>query len=197
MSVDPAREFHSGYAYGPCNPINGFDSDGAIWKTVGKPAYSNVFWNWVFNFIGGMGESSNKVGRKIYYSANPNPIDIRVRHVTQQWVYDPNASDEVNGRHPFGTRRTIDQTKADERFAKMQYRNLYGDGSTLGWSDNMNWTPQIFDNSYTEIPSVELDYSNLYEPNGYVSFGSPIVENEPEPNGNVEFGELICATCSD
>jgi len=28
--------------------------------------------------------------------------------------------------------------------------------------------------------AVELDYSNLYE-----------------PNGNVEFGEIICATCSD
>lgn len=151
------REFWNSYAYGPGNPVNGYDGDGNVWKTVGKPYYTNVFWNWLFNFIDGMGQSSNTMGRKVYYSANSNPTDIRARHITQQWVYDPNASDEVNGRHPFGTRRTIKQTKADERLAKMQYQNLYGN----------------------------------------VSFGSPIIEYEPEPNGNVEIGELICATCSD
>ncbi|MDO4948021.1 MAG: RHS repeat-associated core domain-containing protein [Fibrobacter sp.] len=197
ISVDAYREFWNSYAYGPGSPVNGYDGDGNVWKTVGKPYYTNVFWNWLFNFIDGMGQSSNTMGRKVYYSANSNPTDIRVRHITQQWVYDPNASDEVNGRHPFGTRRTIKQTKADERLAKMQYQNLYGNGSTLGWSDNMNWTPQIFDNSYKDFPSIELDYSNLYEPNGNASFGSPIIEYEPEPNGNVEIGELICATCSD
>ena len=197
ISVDAYREFWNSYAYGPGSPVNGYDGDGNVWKTVGKPYYTNVFWNWLFNFIDGMGQSSNTMGRKVYYSANSNPTDIRVRHITQQWVYDPNASDEVNGRHPFGTRRAIKQTKADERLAKMQYQNLYGNGSTLGWSDNMNWTPQIFDNSYKDFPSIELDYSNLYEPNGNASFGSPIIEYEPEPNGNVEIGELICATCSD
>ena len=179
ISVDPLREFLSDYAYGPANPINGFDSDGAVWKTVGKPCYTNVFWNWLFNFIGGMGQSSNKMGRKIYYSATSNPTDIRVRHITQKWVYDPNASDEVNGRHPFGTRRTIDQTKIDEMSAKMQYRSLYGDGPMLEWNDNMNWAPQVFDNTLLELESVELDYSNLYEPNGTASFESVTIEDGP------------------
>ena len=179
ISVDPLREFLSDYAYGPANPINGFDSDGAVWKTVGKPYYTNVFWNWLFNFIGGMGQSSNKMGRKIYYSANSNPTDIRVRHITQKWVYDPNASDEVNALHPFGTRRTIDQTKIDEMSAKMQYRSLYGDGPMLEWNDNMNWAPQVFDNSYKEFPSLELDYSNVYEPNGTASFESVTIEDGP------------------
>ena len=179
VSMDPLREFYNSFAYGPANPINGYDYDGNIWKTVGEISYSNVFWNWLYNRLRGMGESSNKAGRKVYYSANSNPEDIRIRHITQQWVYDPNVSDEINGLHPFGTRRVIDQNKVDEASAKRQYQALYSDNSISGWTDNMNWIPQVFDNSYKEFPSIELDYSNVYEPDGKVDV------------------EVICENCID
>src|SRR5574344_2802628 len=58
IAVDPSREFYHSYAYGPANPINGYDSDGRIWKTVGvRKSNVNNFFVWIGNSIGIIGKN--------------------------------------------------------------------------------------------------------------------------------------------
>ena len=178
IAVDPYREFYHSYAYSPANPINGFDNDGRIWKTV-NGYYTNKTMNVLYNAVAIQSKGQSVMGRKTIGPEISNTKDIRVKHIVQEWQYDPNASDEVNGRYPFGTKRTVEQVKMPIDFVIQQFKQDYNvSGSVLyDLSKQEDWTPTVFDNSYKEFDDAILDRSNTYEPDGNVTTGDMICEN--------------------
>ncbi|MCF0180621.1 MAG: hypothetical protein HUJ97_10320, partial [Bacteroidales bacterium] len=180
-SVDPARQFFNSYAYGPANPINGYDSDGEIWRTIGKPYYTNVAENFFYNATAVLEMGSTVMGKTIYAPNINNLQDIRVRNVVQQWEYDPNASAEENARHNYHAKRVIQQVKVDKTMEIDDFMRRRNETTIplYNTQEKMGWMPFVFD----EEPLEMNDF--------------PVDENAYEPNGNVEAGDVLeCDNCS-
>ena len=177
IAVDPYREFYHSYAYSPANPINGFDNDGRIWKTV-NGYYTNKTMNVLYNAVAIQSKGQSVMGRKTIGPEISNTKDIRVKHIVQEWQYDPNASDEVNGRYPFGTKRTVEQVKIPQSIAIQNFKDLYNaDAVLFDNTQNTTWDPWVFDNTYKDFPDVRL--------------------TAPESDIKIEIGDMICDNCSE
>ncbi len=186
IAVDPYREFYHSYAYGPANPINGFDSDGRIWKTVGNPFFSNQIPNFFTNYLPWLEKGQTIMGKTSIGLKSSNGSDVRVRHIVQRWEYDPNASDEINSRHSIGTLRIINQVllKRDEamRLFQMEYAVEYADMRSI-WYDSSQeewWHPTVFNDTYHENGNAIM-----------------IPPQEQESQIKITIGEMTCDNCTE
>ena len=186
IAVDPYREFYHSYAYGPANPINGFDSDGRIWVNVGNPFFSNQIPNFFTNYLPWLEKGQTIMGKTSIGLKSSNGSDVRVRHIVQRWEYDPNASDEINSRHSIGTLRIINQVllKRDEamRLFQMEYAVEYADMRSI-WYDSSQeewWHPTIFNDTYHENGNAIM-----------------IPPQEQESQIKITIGEMTCDNCTE
>jgi len=183
-SVDPARQFASPYLYAGngFNPMNGMDSDGNIWVTIGPVLTSNNFPNIFNNYLPKVYQQKQMYLRKVYGIDPSQGHNVQIRHIVQRWEYDPNASDEVNSRHQIGTVRFIDQVLLDKetalRLFKIEYANEFPDMRSIWYNEDQPgflWHPTVFDNTYHENPNATI-----------------ILPNSDDNDVNVEIGEMIC-----
>jgi RHS repeat-associated protein len=186
IAVDPYREFYHSYAYGPANPINGFDSDGRIWVNVGNPFFSNQIPNFFTNYLPWLEKGQTIMGKTSIGLKSSNGSDVRVRHIVQRWEYDPNASDEINSRHSIGTLRIINQVllKRDEamRLFQMEYAVEYADMRSI-WYDSSQeewWHPTVFNDTYHENGNAIM-----------------IPPQEQESQIKITIGEMTCDNCTE
>ena len=184
ISVDPARQFSSPYLYAGngFNPMNGMDSDGNIWVTIGPVLTSNNFPNIFNNYLPKVYQQKQMYLRKVYGIDPSQGHNVQIRHIVQRWEYDPNASDEVNSRHQIGTVRFIDQVLLDKKTAlrlfKIEYANEFPDMRSIWYNEDQPgflWHPTVFDNTYHENPNATI-----------------ILPNSDDNDVNVEIGEMIC-----
>ena len=181
ISVDPYREFVNSYAYGPANSVNGYDVDGNIWRTI-KKYYTNNAGNVFYNGPKLIASSSNRVGRKAYAINVDDVEDMRVNNIVQEWVYDPNASEDVNAKYPYGTQRTIQQHLIDTELAMKHFREQYDTKEVIyDYTQKKHWDPTVFDETYMEFPGYPLKYP----------------QKPKEPDGKVSVGDMICDKCSE
>jgi len=177
VSADPYREFFNSYAYGPANPINGYDADGEIWRTI-NIYETNKAMNVLYNVVAIQADGQSVMGRRTIGPDLSNTKNIRVRHVVQEWQYDPEASEKTNAMYPLGSKRTVDQVKVDQDLAIRKFKELYKVDAVL--YDNTQktaWNPWVFNSTYQDFPGVETI--------------------APDPDGNVTVGDLQCDSCSE
>ena len=179
-SVDPARQFFNNYTYGPANPVNGSDGDGNIWKTINE-FYSNQFFNVSYNGIAILTKGQNIMGRTTYGLDISKTKNIKVRHVVQEWRYDPLASDEENAKHNYGAQRIIDQVEVANKEAVRDFmiRRQLTTTPLYDTSKEKDWMPFVFNEEPLEMPEYPVNENA----NPYI------------PNGDVTPGELQCDNC--
>jgi len=182
IAVDPYREFYHSYAYGPANPINGYDSDGRIWKTVGvRKSNVNNFFVWIGNSIGIIAKNggatnsatAQKVpGKSFVYTGVSSPneyISGISRDLIQEWVPDEDRfmGDMLDWTEEFGKTRVIPQT----------WENLSSCNSLRGsrYVDSYGWYPSISNETYSDPLYGDVPD---YNPNGnvYVNEDEIIIE---------------------
>ena len=180
ISVDPARQFFNNYTYGPANPVNGSDGDGNIWKTINE-FYSNQFLNVSYNGIAILTKGQNIMGRTTYGLDISKTKNIKVRHVVQEWRYDPLASDEENAKHNYGAQRIIDQVEVANKEAVRDFmiRRQLTTTPLYDTSKEKDWMPFVFNEEPLEMPEYPVNENA----NPYI------------PNGDVTPGELQCDNC--
>lgn len=179
-SVDPYGEFFNSYSYGPANPVNGYDDDGNIWKTINE-FYSNQFFNVTSNGQAMLVKGQTIMGRTTIGLDISKTKNIEVRHVVQEWRYDPSASDEENAKHNYGARRIIDQVKVSKKEAVRDFmiRRQLTTTPLYDTSKDEDWMPFVFNEEPLEMPEYPVNENA----NPYI------------PNGDVTPGELQCDNC--
>ena len=180
ISVDPYGEFFNSYSYGPANPVNGFDGDGNIWKTI-DVFISNQFFNAAYNAPAILAKGPTVMGKTTIAPDISQTKNLEVRHVVQEWRYDPSASDEENAKHNYGARRIIDQVEVPNKEAVRDFmiRRQLTTTPLYDTSKEKDWMPFVFNEEPLEMPEYPVNENA----NPYV------------PNGNVTPGELQCDDC--
>ena len=184
ISVDPARQFASPYLYAGngVNPVNGVDTDGNIWITIGPILTSNNFSNFFNKYLPKVYQQKQMNARNAFAIDPSQGQNVQIRYIAQRWEYDPNASDEVNSRHQIGTIRFIDQVLLDKetalRLFKIEYAKEFPDMRSIWYNEDESgflWHPTVFDNTYHENPNATI-----------------ILPTSEDHDVNVEVGEIIC-----
>src|SRR5690554_4336388 len=164
IAVDPYREFYHSYAYGPANPINGYDSDGRIWKTVNVS--NHTLNNFYFAIINRLANLSSDKGphRTMVYRGAVNPKKLKVgykRTITQEWVPDSDNPSR-DARHSLGTERQIVQM-----FTEFETSGRDWSGPQLSDAPDFTWTNWVHNSTYDE----SIDFDITYDPSGEVTVG--------------------------
>ena len=177
ISPDPARQFASPYAYGPGNPVNGSDPDGAVWKTISRTGGNGVG-HYLTNFFGLFDEDNGKIGLTI-----DNYSNYKTLKVTQRWEHSSNDPDAVNHLHPSGATRQFSQTMEPMNKVLRALKDIENSNSFLYGAESA-WYPPIPNFTYWEMADAP-----------HFLNGQSISPSTPS-NPNVEIGPVdVCSGC--